>query len=115
MALFGAIFGLVETVIKGIKNIPVSDLILGIIGFIPGIIKDVEEIVNDTKDGISKEEAYKMVCAGLEQFDRITGEEGMTIIRDMSKPMEEETLDALKTVIKNVCYVKLKIGESNAG
>lgn len=109
MNLFSPISDMVKNVILGIKKIPLSQLILNVVGYIPAILTNIQKIIDMKKDGFNKIEQWQLVNDALDEFDRLTGDEGQTLIADMPKIKEEETLDALKLVIQNLIGHKLKI------
>ena len=107
MSLFSNIFKAVKTVVEEIRTVPITQLMLDIVGYVPGVIKEIMNVIDMNQDGLSKEELKKLIDDSLLEFDNITGIEGFTIIPGMNKEREEETLDALSTVIRNLCYMKL--------
>ena len=109
MSLFTNIINAVKTVIGGFRKVPISQVILDIIGYIPNILIEIQNLINIKKDGFNKEEQFQLCLEALDEFDNLTGQEGLTVIKDMPKDKEEETLDCLKKVIENMVGHKLKI------
>lgn len=80
-----------------------TDVLMKLLGFIPDLIAQVGRIEDlSTEDKI--EEA-------LLAFDDYTGSDAgaIDIIRDMPADKEEELFDALKVVIRNMAFCKLKV------
>jgi len=111
MSFLSNIINAVKTIITGVKTRKVTDLIVDLVAYIPGIIRDITKVMDMKKDGFDKEEYKQLINDALLEFDSLTGsEEGAQhLIKNMPPQVEEETLDAFKTILRNLLYQKIGI------
>jgi hypothetical protein len=80
-----------------------TDVLMKLLGFIPELIARVGEI----EDLSTPEKVEEALLA----FDDYTGTDAgaFDIIRDMPAEKEEEVFDAVKVIIRNMAFCKLKV------
>ncbi len=80
-----------------------TDILMKVIGFIPGLIAQVGKI-----DELSNEQKIE---EALQAFDDYTGSDvgALDIIKDMPADKEEEVFDAVKVIIRNTAFCKLRV------
>ena len=82
-----------------------TELLMKVVGFIPEVIANVG-LIEDMS-------TPEKVDQALEAFDDYTGSEvgALDIIKDMPPDKEEEVFDAIKVIVRNMAYCKLKVPE----
>jgi len=80
-----------------------TDILIKVVGFIPEVIGKVGQV--------EEMSTQQKVDEALAAFDAYTGSElgALDIIVDMPPEKEEEVFDAVKTIVRNAAYCKLKV------
>ena len=111
--MFSSIVGLAQTIGKAIGKAPLFEIMSTVVVNLPNVISGITEFIEDSKDGMTPEEAKKWIDNALLAFDNATGEEGFTIIKGIDPIEEEKALDHLKEFLRTVFYAKY--GVKNGG
>jgi hypothetical protein len=111
---FNSMVKTVENVIKGIRSTNFTTMMVDLVGTVPDLIKEFRALWDVKKDGITVDEYKQIIDDGLEAFDNATGldDQGvkqLSLIKGMPIDKQEETLDALKIVIRNILYCEAKV------
>lgn len=108
MSIFSNIIGAVRAVVEGIRNVPITDLFVDLISYVPGIIRDVKNLIN-TLDNPTVEDKKRLVDDALLEFDNNTGLDGLKLIKGMNPEKIEETLDHFKEFVRNIIYAEIGV------
>lgn len=104
MAVLTSLIGIGVSLYNAFKVKPkFTDILMKVVGFIPDVIGQVGKIEEmSTKEKVDE---------ALEAFDAYTGSDAgaLDIIKDMPADKEEEVFDAVKVIVKNAAYCKLKV------
>ena len=118
MNLFRPFVEIVEFVVNTVKQgFTVKDFLIGLLGYLPRFIASVESIVDMAGNGVDSAERKRLIDDALVQFDNLTGQEGVRLIKDVKPEVEEVALDHLKEFCRTILYARFNIvsGNDNGG
>lgn len=94
----------VVNVVKGTRKISWSTLMMDLVGFIPGIIRDLDNVIAMKKDGMTPDEYKELIDAAMVEFDAATGTDGLSVIPGMPLEQQEIALDHFKNFLRAILY-----------
>jgi hypothetical protein len=107
MSIFHNIVGVLRKTVEGILDkMPISELVVKMLFYIPDIIKEIKNIIKKSSNGLTSDEIKEIIDSGLIEFDELTGVEGIKLLKDIipSSGGEEQTLDLFKFLTRNILY-----------
>lgn len=105
----GSIINAVVAVIKGTRKISWSTLMTDLISYIPGVIRDLDRVIQAKKDGWTPDELKDIIDRAMAEFDIATGTDGLSLIPGMPLPQQELALDAFKQFLTLILYNRAKL------
>lgn len=111
MSIFANIVNVVRDVVEGIiTKMSFTDIVFKLLSYVPALVKDLTKFFDMRKDGYTPEEKKAIIDSGLQEFDNITGAEGIRVIEIIpTVGGEEQTLDLFKYFLRNILYAKFDI------
>jgi hypothetical protein len=94
----------VVAVVKGTRKVTWSTLMVDLMGFIPGVLRDLDRVIEMKKDGMSPDEYKELIDAAMSEFDAATGVDGLSVIPGMPVDQQEIALDHFKKFLTVVLY-----------
>lgn len=107
MSIFHNIVAVLRKTVEGILDkMPIHEIVVKMLFYIPDIIKEIKNIIKKSSNGLSPNEIKEIIDSGLKEFDDLTGVEGIKLLKDVIPTTggEEQTLDLFKYMTRNILY-----------